>query len=132
MNKTNIRKKIAIFFLTLMCVQFIPIEGYGVSNIKFAAMCMSPLILTFNSIRTVSKAFVWGSIYLLAIFFSVIYNIDSFRLSTLGYKAAFVVMFIIYYDLIYFNRALTLPDFIKFLRVLILAFTKFLSIIILR
>lgn len=121
MNKAVGKKNIAIFFLTLMCVQYIPIEGNGVSNVKFAAMCMSPIIWLYM-FKTFSKAFLWGSIFLLTIIFSVLFNIDSFRLPTVGYKVAFVVMFIMYYDLIYFNRALSLQDFIKFLRGLILAF----------
>ena len=84
-------------------------------------MCVSPLIwlITF---KTFSKAFVWGGIYLLFILFSVIYHIDSLRISTVGYKVTFVLMFIMYYDLIYFNRVLSLIDFIKFLRTFILAF----------
>ncbi len=121
MTKRQGKKYIAIVFLVLMCIQFIPIEGYGVSNIKIAAMCLTPFIW-LNSFKTFSKAFVWGGIYLLVILFSVIYNSDSFRLSTVGYKVSFVMMFIMYYDLIYFNRALTLQDFIKFLRALILAY----------
>mgnify|MGYP001202661806 CR=1 FL=1 len=116
------KKDTAIVFLVLMCVQLIPIEGYGVSNVKFAAMCVSPFIW-INSFKTLSKAFIWGGIYLLAVLFSVIYNSDSFRLSTVGYKTAFVIMFIMYYDLIYSNRALTLNYYIKVLRTLILAYT---------
>lgn len=121
MNKAVSKKNIAIFFLILMCVQYIPIEGNGVSNVKFVAMNMSPIIWLYM-FKTFSKAFLWGSIFLLTIIFSVLFNIDSFRLSTVGYKVAFIVMFIMYYDLIYFNRALSLQDFIKFLRGLILAF----------
>jgi len=121
MTKSQEKKYIAIVFLVLMCVQLIPIEGYGVSNVKFAAMIAAPFIW-LNSFKTFSKAFVWGGIYLLVIVFSVIYNSDSFRLSTVGYKIAFIVMFIMYYDLIYYKRALTLLDFIKILRTLILAY----------
>ena len=121
MNKAVVKKNIAIFFLTLMCVQYIPIEGDGASYVKFAAMCLTPLIW-LNMFKTFSKVFILGGIYLIAIVFSVLYNSDSFRLSTVGYKIAFVVMFIMYYDLIYFNRALTIHDFIKFLKALIAAF----------
>lgn len=121
MTKLQEKKYIAIVFLVLMCVQFMPIEGHGVSNVKFAAMCLSPFIW-LNSFKTFSKAFVWGGIYLLATLFSIIYNSDSFRLSTVGYKMALVMLFLMYYDLIYYNKALTLQDFIKFLRALILAF----------
>lgn len=121
MTKSQEKKYIAVVFLVLMCIQYIPIEGHGVSNVKFAAMFVSPFIW-LNSFKTFSKAFIWGGIYLLIILFSVIYNSDSFRLSTIGYKMAFVLTFIMYYDLIYFNRALSLLDFIKFLRALILAY----------
>ena len=121
MIKQQRKKNIAIVFLVLMCTQFIPIEGYGVSSLKFAAMGLAPIIW-LNSFKTISKAFVWGIIYLVVVLFSAIYNIDSFRLSTIGYKITFILMFIMYYDLIYSNRALTLQEFIKFLRALILAY----------
>ena len=122
MTKAAVKKRIAIVFLILICIQYIPIEGYGVSNIKFAALCMSPFIWIKN-FKTISKALVWGGIYLIAILFSVLYNMDSFRLSTIGYKIALITMFIMFYDLIYFNRALKLDDFIKFLKTLILAYS---------
>lgn len=121
-NKSNkIKKNIALLFLVLMCTQYIPLEGYGVSIIKLTALCLAPIIWLI-SLKTFSRAFVLGVIYILAILFSANYNVDSFRLSTLVYKMSFIIMFIMYYDLIYHNRALTLQEFIKFLKVLILAF----------
>ncbi|MDB9913107.1 hypothetical protein OAD06_02290 [Flavobacteriaceae bacterium] len=121
MDKTKLKKNIVSVFLVLMCIQIVPLEGSGVSNLKFATMCLAPFIWMFY-FKTFSKAFVWGFIYILMIIFSVLYNIDSLRLSTLGYKIAFVFMFIMYYDLIYFNNAFSLQEFIKFLKFLIWAF----------
>ena len=121
MLKNQLNKKIVFIFLFLMCTQFIPIEGQGVSSVKFSALCLTPFIWMLN-FQTFSKAFVWGILYVMAIIFSALYNIDSFRLETFGYKVTLVVMFIMYYDLIHISQALNLSDYIRFLRTLILAY----------
>jgi len=116
------RKRIAIFFLILMCVQYAPLEGVEVSYIKFTAMLIAPFIW-LNNFSKFSKAFKWASIYMLVIIISVIINIESFRLSTVGYKISFLLMFIMYYDLIYHKHVFTLETFINLLKKLILAYT---------
>jgi hypothetical protein len=122
MKSSVIRKKIAILFLVLMVIQYIPIESEGVSNVKFTAMCLAPIIW-MNQFKRFSKVFFLGSLFLITILLSVMHNPDSLRWSTVGYKAAFIVMFIMYYDLIHIKHALRITDFIKILKTLILAYT---------
>ena len=115
-------KNIATFFLVLMCIQFIPIETHGISYLKFTIMLIAPLVWAEMTPK-VSKAFIWGGLYLFVIVFSIVYNMESFRLSTVGYMLSFFFMFITYYNLIYCEAAFTIKHFIKVLKGLILAFT---------
>ena len=115
-------KNIATFFLILLSIQYLPLEGHGVSYFKFTAMLIAPILWAEISPK-VSKAFIWGGFYMVAILFSTIYNIESFRLPTFGYKLSFFFMFITYYNLIYCEKAFTSNYFIKILKGLILAYT---------
>jgi hypothetical protein len=121
-NKKKRNKYTVLIYLFLMCVQYIPIEGLGVSNIKVIALVLAPFIL-FANFRRFSKAFVWAIIYFIVIIFSLMHNIESFRLSTIIYKISFVLMFIMVYDMVYYKRALTIQEFYKFLKFLIYAYT---------
>ncbi len=121
MLKYITKQSIAIFFLVLMCVQYLPWEGYGISYIKFTAMCFAPIIWLVISPK-ISKAFVWGGLYFMAILFSGLFNIDSFRLSTVGYLLSFIFMFIMYYNLVWVEKVFELDDFIKVLKGLIMAY----------
>lgn len=115
------KRNTAVFFLVLMCVQYLPIEGYKVSLVKVGAMCLAPL-LWFAMSPKLSKAFVWGGLYFVAILFSGLFNLESFRVSTVGYLLMFIAMFILYYNLVYHERVFTLDFFIKLLKNLILAY----------
>ncbi|MFI3285197.1 MAG: hypothetical protein R3Y08_00945 [Rikenellaceae bacterium] len=115
------KKNIATFFLVLMCVQYLPWEGYGVSYIKFTAMCLAPIIWLLTSSK-ISKAFVWAGLYFVAILFSGLFNLHSFRLSTVGYLLSFIFMFIMYYNLVWVEQIFSLDSFIRLLKKLILAY----------
>lgn len=114
-------KNIAVLFLWIMSIQYIPLEGDGVSYLKFSLMCASPLIW-FLSFKTFSKGFILGLIFIVSIIFSSLYNVQAIRFSSLGYKIAFIVMFIMYYDLIYVRHVLRLDTFKKFIKNLIYAY----------
>jgi len=120
-------KNISILFLWVMTIQYIPIEGDGVSYLKFSLMCTSPLIW-FLSFKTFSKGFILGLLFIVTIIFSSLYNEQAIRFSSLGYKITFIVMFIMYYDLIYVRHALRLDTFKKFIKNLIYAYAIFLII----
>ena len=96
-------------------------------------MCLSPFIWFLN-FKTFSKAFILSLLYIFIISISVISNIENFRFSSFVYKL-FILMFLMYYDLIHINKAISLNDFIKFIRTFIaifaitLIFQQFLLII---
>jgi hypothetical protein len=122
MIETIKEKYITTFFFILMCIQYVPIEGAEVSYIKFGTMCLSPIIWIFYSPK-ITRAFAWGSLYFATVFFSCIFNAESFRLSTIGYLFSFICMFIMFYNLIYFEKAFTIDSFICLIKRLILAYT---------
>lgn len=117
-NKQNI----ATLFLVLMCIQYLPLEGYTISYIKFTAMCLTPIIWLAATPK-ISKAFVWAGLYFVAILFSGLFNLDSFRFSTVGYLLSFIFMFIMYYNLVWVEEAFSADYFIRLLKRLILAYT---------
>ncbi len=122
MLKLITKQNIAAFFLVLMCVQYIPLEGYTVSSVKFGAMCLAPIIWLVTSPK-ISRAFVWGGLYFLAILFSGLFNIASFRLSTVGYLLSFIFMFITFYNLVWVERVFSIEYFERLLKRLILVYS---------
>ena len=111
---------IATIYLVMMCVQFVAIEGYGVSNVKVALMALAPLLLIFK-VPYMTKATLWCSLYMVVVLFCA-YQQDYVRFSTLGYLGMFLITYIVYYNLLYKKNAFSLLYFIRLLRFLILAF----------
>lgn len=122
LNRNKFKRNIATFFLVLMCVQYIPLEGDKISYIKFTAMCFTPAIFLFTSPK-ISKGFVLAGLYFMVILFSSLYNIETFRLSTIGYLLSFIFTFIMYYNLVWIEKAFTIDYFIKVIKNLIIAYT---------
>lgn len=113
-------KSIATIMLVVMLTQNVYIEGYGISPIKVGLMALMPIILLIK-VPYVSKAMILGIIYMLTIFLSGLFHIESFRFSTIGYLGMFVITFITLYNIIY-SGAIPLSYFIKLLKWLILAY----------
>ncbi len=109
-------RMVATILIAMLCVQIVPIEGYGVSIVKVAIMTLTPLIFLFRTFF-VTKAFFWGIIYWLACYFTAIFH-KEIRFSTLIYLGMFIITFITYYGLLKKN-AFTLRFFHSFLGILI-------------
>lgn len=115
----RINRNIATFYLVLMMVQFVFVEGWGVSPVKVVAMTIAPLILLARC-AYFSKALLFGGLYWLCCFLSA-YLHPGFRFSTVAYSGMFVATFIMFYNLIH-KCAFTLEYFIKLVRWMILAY----------
>ncbi len=121
MNNIFTKNNIVTFLLVLMSVQYVYIEGWEVSYIKFGVMCLTPLLWLIYS-QKISTATIWGGLYFLSVLFSALFNIESFRFSTIGYLLSFIAMFITYYHLVYYENALNASQFEKILKGLIVAY----------
>ncbi|WP_295937757.1 hypothetical protein [uncultured Alistipes sp.] len=115
------KRNIAAFFLILMCVQYMPVEGFAVSYLKFGAMCLSPLLIVICSPK-LNMAWFWAVSYCVAITFLALFNSPVFRPSTILYLYSFVFMFLLFYNLVNCEKAFTLDFYIKLVKGLILAY----------
>ena len=109
----------ATLYLVIMCIQIVPIEGYGISPLKVALMALAPLVFILK-IPHISKALLLGALYWAVCYFSAAFNGDM-RFSTIGYLGMFIISFIVFYNLVY-SGAFTITYFFKLIRTLILAF----------
>ena len=115
-------RAIATFYLVLMCVQLLFIEGWGVSPIKTFAMALAPIVLLVR-VPYISKAVIIGLAYIIIVLFCALLQ-SYVRVSTIGYLAMFVFTFMLYYNLIY-SGAFSMSYFMKVLRVFIFSFFVF-------
>ena len=106
-------------FVVVMCIQFVPLEGYTISPIKVGLMALSPLLF-INKVPYVSKALFLGMLYWLVCFLMA-YSHGNMRFSTIGYLGLFVVTYIVFYQLVH-TYPLTLNGFIVLLKCLICAY----------
>ena len=113
-------RNIAALYLVLMCIQYIPLEGWGVSPVKVIAMCAAPLIWLI-CVPNITRAVVLSIIYLLWYFGTMYLRFDSPRFETMGYHVMFFAMYVTFYNLIYAG-ALTAEFFLKLVEKFIYAF----------
>ena len=118
-KQQQINRNIATFYLVMMSVQLVWVEGYAISPIKVVAMSVAPLIWLARC-AYFSKAVLFGGLYWLSCFLSA-YLHPGFRFSTIAYSGMFVMTFIMFYNLVY-KGAFTLEYFIKLVRWMILAY----------
>lgn len=109
---------LTVFFLSLMCVQIIAIEGHGTSYIKVMSMLLVALV-GFSLAPFISVAVAWGSLYLLSLVISIAFNLESFRLETVLYRFAAVLAFMAFYNLVYCKDIFTLEGFTRLVKAII-------------
>ena len=109
----------ATLLMVMLCVQIVPIEGDGVSNLKVALMALTPIIFIFKT-PVVSKPLFWGTVLWLTCYFCASFQ-SYMRFSTIGYFGMFIMTFIVFYNLVY-QGAFSFSYFKRLLRALIIVF----------
>ena len=109
----------ATLLMVMLCVQIVPIEGEGVSNLKVALMALTPIIFIFRT-PVVSKPLFWGIALWLTCYFCASFQ-SYMRFSTIGYFGMFIMTFIVFYNLVY-QGAFSFSYFKRLLRALIIVF----------
>lgn len=116
-------EKFAIFFLVLFCIHYIPIEGrLSVGPVKVVTMVVCYFLL-FTKVFAISKAFVFGSLYFFYMLFTATFHPESFRWSTILFRAMFIYSFVTFYHLVYVARCFTIDSFLSIVKGLIFAYT---------
>ena len=111
---------LATIYLLAFCINFVPIDGMGVSYFKVALMVLAPLLF-FIKVPYVSKGVLWGAAYWGCCLCCAYFYSGLLRFSSLGYLGLFILAYILYYNLIY-SGAFTVREFILLLKCLIIAF----------
>ncbi len=106
-------------YLVMMCIQFVPLEGLAISNVKVTLMALAPLLFLIKT-PYFSKALVWGALYWLICYFVALFH-GNMRFSTLGYLGMFVIAYIFFYSLVYSN-SISFHNFTLLLKYLIMAY----------
>lgn len=122
MSKTPIlsTQNLASFYLVVMCIQFIPFEGWGVSNIKVGAMALA-CAYTWVNVGYFTKGTIWLLGYMFTVIFSAVVWNNNYRISTLGYQLLFIITFNFYYKLVY-SRAFSVDYFLRLLKSILFAY----------
>lgn len=103
-------------------IYYIPIDSFGINApIKMALMVSSFFVLLFFTFKT-SKAFIWGTIYLIFQYCVASFHPETFRLSTYIYSTLLVLTYICFYNLVYIERVFTIDHFIRICKWFMIAY----------
>lgn len=112
---------IALFTIIFMNIQWIPLEGEAVSNLKVAYMALTPFIWMFRC-PGFSKATMWGLVFWFTTVGMSVAQFGATRMSTFYYTALFLFTFNMYYNFVYEKHVFTLNEFIDIIKFMIIAY----------
>lgn len=91
-------KVLVCTYICMLCIQYVAIEGMGISPIKVTLMALAPIIYLYKA-PYINKALFWGIALWLCCFFCA-YFTNTIRWSSLGYFGMFIFTFICFYSLL--------------------------------
>ena len=120
-SKHDILRFLTIVFIILFNTYYQPIDGRGgMGPVRYAMMGLAVAMLPFCF--KISKAVIFGFIYLATQYLAAIFHPESIRWSTLLYSAELILMYISLYHLIYVEKVFTIDQFIKIVRWLMIIY----------
>lgn len=116
-------RNIASFILVLFCIQYIPIESRdSVSYLKLLVSALCPFILLIYSPK-IGRTMMLFLIYYVTIIIVAVMHPASLRWSTIIFMATFIVTYLAFYNLVFFENAFTKNYFRHLIERLIVAYT---------
>ena len=119
------KRKIASFYLILLSIQLLPLEGYEASLIKAFMMILIPPIWILVRPKH-NGAYMCSALYFMLILFSVWFRDERINLSVL-YTLACLCTFSLFCAILY-DGAFTYNNVLKLIRMMIFAYTTVLII----
>lgn len=120
-SKHDTLRFLTVVFIILFNTYYIPIDGRGgMGPIRYAMMGLAIAMLPFCF--KISKAVIFGFIYLATQYLAAIFHPESIRWSTLFYSAELILTYISLYHLIYVEKVFTIDQFIKIVRWLMIIY----------
>lgn len=114
---------LSLVTLFIFLIQYVGVVGYEISYVKVAIMALMPIIFLCKA-PFISKAFIWGGLYLLSVCGVALMH-QYVRFSTIIYLGLFLFTSITFYNLIHSTK-ISINSFIKFLKFIIYIYTVFL------
>lgn len=118
----NVLHKYMVVFIILFGISYIPIEGTAGFGVIKLALMVGVIVLSLIYYFRVTKALVWGGIYLLYQFLVASFHPETWRWSTLLFSVSFVFTYVAFYNMIYVAKVFNLDSFIKVSRWMIMTF----------
>lgn len=120
------RKSGLTLFATILIIfygiYYMPIDSFATNApIKMALMISSIIVLLLFTFK-VSKAMVWGVVYLVLQYAVAMFHPESFRWSTYLYSVLLVLTYICFYNLVYIEKVFTIDHFIKICKWFMMAY----------
>lgn len=110
------------FYITLMSVQIIPIEGMDVSIVKAIGMSFAPFVLIlYGKQLRLNQALVWGMIYFSSIVCCSLLAFDTVQWNRIVFRGLYICMFIVVVQFMCF-KIVSLESFLSYLKILIFAY----------
>lgn len=120
-SKHDTLRFLTVVFIILFNTYYIPIDGRGgMGPIRYAMMGLAIAMLPFCF--KMSKAVIFGFIYLATQYLAAIFHPESIRWTTLLYSAELILTYISLYHLIYVEKVFTIDLFIKIIRWLMIVY----------
>lgn len=103
----------ATVLIILYGIYYMPIDSFATNApIKMTLMVSSIIILLFATLK-ISRALIWGFIYLLLQYVVASFHPETFRWSTYLYSVLLVVTYVCFYNLVVIEKVFTIEHFIK-------------------
>ena len=112
----------ATILIILYGIYYMPIDSFGMNApIKMALMVSSIVVLLFYTFK-MSKALIWGAIYLIFQYCVASFHPESFRWSTYIYSILLVLTYVCFYNLVYIEKVFTIDHFIRICKWFMMAY----------
>lgn len=103
----------ATILIILYGIYYMPIDSFATNApIKMTLMVSSIIILLFATLK-ISRALIWGFIYLLLQYVVASFHPETFRWSTYLYSVLLVVTYVCFYNLVVIEKVFTIEHFIR-------------------
>ncbi len=103
----------ATVLIILYGIYYMPIDSFGMNApIKMTLMVSSIIVLLFATLK-ISRALIWGFIYLLLQYVLASFHPETFRWSTYLYSVLLVVTYVCFYNLVVIEKVFTIEHFIR-------------------
>lgn len=110
------QKRLTLFATILIIfygIYYMPIDSFATNApIKMALMVSSIIVLLFATLK-ISRALIWGFIYLLLQYVVASFHPETFRWSTYLYSVLLVVTYVCFYNLVVIEKVFTIEHFIR-------------------